>query len=183
VLHPGGPVVESPLEDRRRARSISSLKEASVRNRELKGAFLALPHQMPLPDYRVVSGFGVRVHPITGVRQRHAGVDLVSVNGDDRVFPTLPGKVIMARDYYGYGKTVIVKHNRGIESLYAHPADIHIAEGQEGDVATVLGLVGNTGVSTGKHLHFEISVGGYTVDPINVIKTAQYVQQAKIELR
>ena len=66
-----------------------------------------------------------------------------------------------------------------METLYAHLASIKVREGQEVDLDTVLGLVGNTGTSTGKHLHFEVSVGGYPVDPLKVINTAQYVQQAK----
>jgi len=60
-------------------------------------------------------------------------------------------------------------------------ASINVKEGQDVDLSTVLGQIGNTGASTGKHLHFEVSVGSYPVDPIKVIDTAQYVQQAKIQ--
>jgi murein DD-endopeptidase MepM/ murein hydrolase activator NlpD len=157
--------------------------DVSARNRELKDILFALPHQIPLQNHRITSSYGVRVHPISRRPQLHAGVDLVPTDNDDRVFPSLPGRVILARDYNNYGKTVIVKHERGIESLYAHLDQIHVKEGQEVDITTVLGMVGNTGASTGKHLHFEISVGGYPVDPLKVIATAQYVQQAQVQNR
>lgn len=86
---------------------------------------------------------------------------------------------MLARPYNEYGNTVIISHGRGVETLYAHLAAIKVREGQDVDLDTLIGLVGNTGSSTGKHLHFEVSVGGYPVDPLKVINTAQYVQQAK----
>jgi murein DD-endopeptidase MepM/ murein hydrolase activator NlpD len=152
--------------------------EESAKNRELKDVLLALPSRMPINDHYTTSHFGVRKHPISGRPRFHAGLDLVS-RSDDRVYSVKPGKVILARDYNDYGNTVIVRHERGIETLYAHLASLGVKEGQEVDTLTVLGMVGNTGASTGKHLHFEISVGGYPVDPLKVITTAQNVQQAQ----
>lgn len=152
--------------------------EQSAKNRELKDILQALPAKMPVSDYYTTSHFGIRKHPISGRPRFHAGVDLVT-RSDDRVYPVRSGKVILARYYNNYGNTVIVRHERGIETLYAHLERIDVQEGQEVDSASVLGLVGNTGASTGKHLHFEVSVGGYPVDPIKVISTAQHVQQAK----
>lgn len=156
---------------------VSFLEEAAD-NRALGEIMGALPANMPVGGHRLTSTFGVRKHPLLGSPRLHAGVDLVP-HTDDRVFPTKEGRVVLARDYSNYGKTVIVRHDRGIESLYAHLDQIHVKEGQEVDRATLLGMVGNTGASTGKHLHFEISVGGYPVDPLKVIRTAQYVQQVK----
>lgn len=155
---------------------------ASAKNSDLKDILMALPHQIPVNDHRLTSSYGIRTHPISGRPSFHAGIDLVS-NKDDRVFPSLPGKVIVARPYNNYGNTVIIRHERGVETLYAHLADIRVREGQEVDTSDVLGMIGNTGASTGKHLHFEISIGGYPVDPLKVIATAQYVQQAKVESR
>lgn len=147
-------------------------------NRALKDIMLALPANMPVHDHRLTSTFGIRKHPLLGAPRLHAGIDLVP-HTDDRVYPTKVGKVVLARDYSNYGNTVIVRHDRGIESLYAHLDRVSVTEGQEVDRNTVLGWVGNTGASTGKHLHFEISVGGYPVDPLKVIKTAQHVQLIK----
>lgn len=155
-----------------------SFTEQTARNRALKDVLLSLPVRYPVTDYYVSSGFGMRSHPISGRPRFHAGVDLVT-RSDDRVFPAKEGKVVLARDYHTYGKTIILRHERGIETLYAHLDQIYVKEGQEVDFDTVLGLVGNTGASTGKHLHFEVTVGGFPVNPLQVIRTAQNVQQAQ----
>ena len=154
------------------------LSEEIAKNHALMDVLMALPAKMPLDDFSIASSFGIRVHPLTGKPKLHMGVDLVSRNGDE-IRPVKLGKVVLARTYQDYGNTVIVRHERGIETLYAHLADIRVREGQEVDLTTVLGLVGNTGSSTGKHLHFEVSVGGYPVDPQKVIETAYYVQKNK----
>lgn len=155
-----------------------SFSEQSARNRDLKDVLMALPTRYPVDDYYVSSRFGMRNHPISGRPRFHAGVDLVT-RSDDRVFPAKEGKVVLARDYHTYGKTIILRHERGIETLYAHLDKIFVEEGQEVDFDTVIGHVGNTGASTGKHLHFEVTVGGFPVDPLKVINTAQNVQQAQ----
>jgi murein DD-endopeptidase MepM/ murein hydrolase activator NlpD len=154
--------------------------EQSAANRELRDVLSALPSSMPVQDHVITSRFGIRNHPISGRPKFHAGIDLIS-KGDDNIYPARAGKVILARPYNDYGLTVIVNHGRGVETLYAHMASINVKEGQDVDLSTVLGQIGNTGASTGKHLHFEVSVGSYPVDPIKVIDTAQYVQQAKIQ--
>lgn len=133
---------------------------------------------MPVVNYGITSRYGIRTHPITQRPSFHAGIDLVT-RGDDRVYPAKEGRVILARNYNNYGNTVVVRHERGIETLYAHLASIAVQEGQEVDQQTLLGMVGNTGASTGKHLHFEVSVGGYPVDPLKVMQAAEYVQQAQ----
>jgi murein DD-endopeptidase MepM/ murein hydrolase activator NlpD len=155
-----------------------ALQDTSARHRELKDVLLALPSTMPLKQYDITSGFGIRKHPISGQPRFHAGIDLTSDHSDD-VYPVKPGKVVLARNYQNYGNTVIIQHARGVETLYAHLHRIDVKEGQEVDTETVIGLVGNTGASTGKHLHFEVSVGGYPVDPEKVIKTASYVRQTQ----
>lgn len=147
-------------------------------NLALNEILMALPSRMPVSDHDLTSMFGIRKHPIHGEPRLHAGIDLVP-HSDDRVFPAKPGKVVLARPYAAYGNTVVVRHDRGVESLYAHLDNIAVREGQDVSETTLLGMVGNTGSSTGKHLHFEITVGGYPVDPLKVIKTAQNVQLVK----
>lgn len=152
--------------------------ENSTTNRALHDVLNALPTQLPIADHVLTSTFGIRNHPVHGKPLFHAGIDLVSNSSDD-VFAAKAGMVVLARPYNNYGNTVIVRHERGVETLYAHLATITVKEGQQVDLHTLLGVMGNTGASTGKHLHFEVSVGGYPVDPLKVINTAQYVQQAK----
>ncbi len=154
------------------------LSEEIAKNHDLMDVLNALPAKMPLGDFSTSSSFGIRTHPITGRPKFHTGVDLVTGSSDD-VHATKDGKVVLARSYQDYGNTVIIRHERGLETLYAHLARIDVKEGQDVDLNTVIGLVGNTGSSTGKHLHFEVSVGGYPVDPQKVIETAYYVQKSK----
>ncbi len=154
------------------------LAEEIAKNHSLMAVLNALPAAMPLGEFLTTSSFGIRTHPITGRPKFHTGIDLVPNRGDE-VRPAKLGKVVLARSYQDYGNTVIVRHERGIETLYGHLADLRVQEGQEVDLRTVLGMVGNTGASTGKHLHFEVSVGGYPVDPQKVIDTAHYVQKIK----
>lgn len=154
------------------------LAEEIAKNHSLMEVLNALPAAMPLAEFSTTSSFGIRTHPITGRPKFHTGIDLVPSRGDE-VRPAKVGKVVLARSYQDYGNTVIVRHERGIEMLYGHLADLRVQEGQDVDLRTVLGMVGNTGSSTGKHLHFEVSVGGYPVDPQKVIDTAHYVQKIK----
>ena len=154
------------------------LSEEIAKNHALMDVLNALPAKMPLNDFSTSSSFGIRTHPITGRPKFHTGIDLVA-DGTDEVRAAKVGKVVLARSYQDYGNTVIIRHERGIETLYAHLANLLVKEGQDVDLTTVLGLVGNTGASTGKHLHFEVSVGGYPVDPQKVIETAFHVQKNK----
>lgn len=154
------------------------LSEEIAKNHALMNVLNALPAKMPLGDFSTSSSFGIRTHPITGRPKFHTGIDLIAGSSDE-VRPAKVGKVVLARSYQDYGNTVIIRHERGIETLYAHLADLKVQEGQDVDMTTVIGLVGNTGSSTGKHLHFEVSVGGYPVDPQKVIETAFYVQKNK----
>jgi murein DD-endopeptidase MepM/ murein hydrolase activator NlpD len=148
-----------------------------VTNRSLRDVLFALPNKMPVSDYSLTSDFGIRKHPISGLSNFHTGVDLLSETEDDNVHPVKPGIVVLAKYHSQYGNTVVVRHSNGIESLYGHLANMKVEVGDKVTTETVLGRVGNTGVSTGKHLHLEILVGGYPVNPQKVIRTAQYVQQ------
>jgi murein DD-endopeptidase MepM/ murein hydrolase activator NlpD len=172
--HTGG--VDSPRDDMTNPLLRGVFFTEVEKNRALMDVLTALPSAMPLKDFSLSSTFGMRSHPVTGRPKFHMGVDLVPSSSDE-VRPAKVGKVVMAHDYQDYGNTVIIRHDRGIETLYAHLANINVREGQDVDVDTVIGTVGNTGSSTGKHLHFEVSVGGYPVDPLKVIETAFYVQK------
>jgi murein DD-endopeptidase MepM/ murein hydrolase activator NlpD len=147
-------------------------------NRGLREVLYALPSRMPVSNYSVSSDFGIRQHPLSGRSHFHTGLDLLSLTGDDKVFAVKPGIVVMAEYHPQYGNTVVIRHLNGVESLYAHMAQLQVKVGDKVTTQTLLGYIGNTGESsTGKHLHFEILVGGYPVNPQKVIRTAQYVQQ------
>lgn len=153
-------------------------------NRGLREVLYALPSAMPVPNYSVTSDFGVRRHPVTGQTHFHTGVDMLSQTGDEKVHPVKPGVVVLAQFHTQYGNTVVVRHTNGVESLYAHLANINVKLGDKVTQESVLGNIGSTGSSsTGKHLHLEILIGGYPVNPQKVIRTAQYVQQIQNQQR
>ena len=153
-------------------------------NRGLREVLYALPSTMPVPNYSVTSDFGVRRHPLTGQTHFHTGVDMLSQTGDEKVHPVKPGVVVLAQFHTQYGNTVVVRHTNGVESLYAHLANINVKLGDKVTNESVLGTIGSTGSSsTGKHLHLEILIGGYPVNPQKVIRTAQYVQQIQNQQR
>jgi len=153
-------------------------------NRGLREVLYALPSTMPVPNYSVTSDFGVRRHPLTGQTHFHTGVDMLSQTGDEKVHPVKPGVVVLAQFHTQYGNTVVVRHTNGVESLYAHLANINVKLGDKVTNESVLGNIGSTGSSsTGKHLHLEILIGGYPVNPQKVIRTAQYVQQIQNQQR
>jgi murein DD-endopeptidase MepM/ murein hydrolase activator NlpD len=153
-------------------------------NRGLREVLYALPSKMPVPNYSVTSDFGVRRHPVSGQTHFHTGLDMLSQTGDEKVHPVKPGVVVLAQFHTQYGNTVVIRHTNGVESLYAHLSNIEVKLGDKVTTESVLGNIGSTGSSsTGKHLHLEILIGGYPVNPQKVIRTAQYVQQIQNQQR
>ena len=115
--------------------------------------------------------------PLTsfGLSQRfhlgHPGVDLTSPNGTP-VFPVADGWVAwVTSSLWGYGKHLLVQHDKGIQSLYAHLSAINVKQGDTVTKDTQLGAVGSTGWSTGNHLHLEIYQDGNPVNPLDALPT------------
>lgn len=115
----------------------------------------------------ITSYFGMRTHPITGVNKLHAGIDIASdgVNLTQTV-SIKEGTVLFADALSTYGNVVIIDHGNGLQSRYAHLARIDVIRGQDVAQGQVVGLIGNTGGSTGPHLHFEIRINGIAYDPL-----------------
>lgn len=122
------------------------------------------PGRRPSVRMVVTSGFGKRVHPITRKVTSHDGIDLSAPKGT-RILASRSGKVTFAGEADGYGLLVIVDHGQGVETRYAHASAMLVKEGQEVKAGQVIAKVGNTGRSTGPHLHFEIRRHGRPVDP------------------
>ena len=116
----------------------------------------------------VTSGYGYRVHPITGTRRLHTGLD-ISAGSGTTIYAAGAGNVIWADWYGGYGKTVIVDHGGGLTTLYAHQSTINVSVGSSVSSSSVVGYVGSTGFSTGPHLHFETREWGTPVNPMNYL--------------
>lgn len=113
----------------------------------------------------VVSGFGMRVHPVLGYARMHSGVDIDCANGAP-VGSSASGTVSYAAWSGGYGNFVMVDHGDGLATAYAHLSRILVSQGQSVSQGQEVGKVGSTGMSTGPHLHFEVRVNGQPVDPM-----------------
>jgi murein DD-endopeptidase MepM/ murein hydrolase activator NlpD len=116
----------------------------------------------------VSSEFGMRVHPITGERKMHLGIDL-AVDEGVPVKATAKGKVIFAGNASGYGNLVKIDHGNGIETRYAHNSAVKVKEGDLVQRGQAIALAGHSGVATGDHLHYEVRVNGQPVDPRNYL--------------
>ncbi len=105
----------------------------------------------------------------SGYQIFHTGIDIANANAKvgDPINPMLPGKVIYAGEiFWGYGKHIIIDHGNNITTVYGHLDKIFVVKGQEiTTTKQVIGRMGNTGWSTGPHLHFEIRVFGIPVNP------------------
>lgn len=117
----------------------------------------------PLPG-RITSDFGWRNDPFTGEREWHAGID-IGGNIGDPVSAAWDGKVAFAGEKDGYGNLVVLEHEGGWRSYYAHAEDIDVEVGQIVSSGSKIATVGNTGRSTGPHLHFEIRQGELAWNP------------------
>lgn len=117
----------------------------------------------------ISSKYGYRVHPITKKWSMHRGVDIAAPVGT-RVYAIADGQVIMARRNGSAGNEIRIKHANGIESRYLHMHNRTVKVGDKVRAGQLIGTVGNTGRSTGPHLHFELRIGGKSVNPTKLIK-------------
>lgn len=113
---------------------------------------------------RISSQFGWRADPFTGATKFHQGVDIAMAYGRD-VKAAASGKVSFAGTQSGYGNTVVIDHADGRQTRYAHLSETLVKAGETVQEGSVVGKSGNSGRSTGPHLHFEVLVHGRPVDP------------------
>jgi murein DD-endopeptidase MepM/ murein hydrolase activator NlpD len=119
----------------------------------------------PVTGYPISSGFGMRYHPILHCYRMHTGIDFAAPIGTP-IHAVADGRVLWATWRGGYGRCIILLHNAGVATLYGHCSDILVYPGQVVRAGQPIGATGNTGLSTGPHLHFEIRVNGLPVNPI-----------------
>ena len=115
---------------------------------------------------RMVSGFGMRIHPVYKTRKMHEGMDFTASIGTP-IYATANGTVIKSTYATGgYGKHVIIKHGEfGYQTLYAHMNQINVTKNQVVKRGEIIGYVGNTGLSVGPHLHYEVHKDGHKLNP------------------
>ena len=117
---------------------------------------------------KITSQFGMRTHPILGVKRMHNGVDFACVR-DQPIWAAKKAKVVFTGTKGYYGKTVILEHEGPVLTLYAHLNELLVSTGMEVATGDLIGKCGTTGRSTGNHLHFEVRTGGEAKDPMIVL--------------
>lgn len=156
------------------ATQLTKLQETSDLFKNNKNAILYYPTIAPVKtkDFIYVSSpYGWRDHPTEKQILFHEGID-ISANVGSEVFSTAQGRIVkIMYSKYGYGNRIVIKHGYGFETLYAHLGTISVKTGQWVRKNQLIGTVGNTGRSTGPHLHYEIHKYGEPRDPMGYFYT------------
>jgi murein DD-endopeptidase MepM/ murein hydrolase activator NlpD len=178
----GGPLipVNMGLQDQV-SEKIEKILEAQDAFEKMRHEALQLPLHMPLQTIsRMTSGFGIRRDPFRHTIAMHAGVDF---KGDlnSSVYATADGRVNIAGWEGAYGRMVEILHDNGVATRYAHLSSITVAVGDKVKRGDVVGRLGNTGRSTGPHLHYETRVRGRAVDPVRFWQTSNAIQELSQE--
>ena len=147
--------------------SIAKLNQVAKNVSVYKEFLPLLPTLWPIEgDYGIVTGeFGPNIHPIRNILYLHKGIDLVYYRGAD-IRATADGKVIEAvKGNSDFGNYITIRHEYGFYTKYAHLDSIKVKEGDLVKQGQYIGDLGNTGLSTGPHLHYEIRIGSQVIDP------------------
>lgn len=144
-------------------KALASMRELSELLDRESARLARTPSRRPTRGY-TSSGFGVRTDPFTGLSQRHAGLDFSAEVGTE-VRATADGTVRFAATHGAYGQLVEIDHGFGLTTRYAHLSQIDVKAGQKVGRGSPIGRVGNTGRSTGPHLHYEVRLLGVPRDP------------------
>lgn len=173
----GGPLIElfgakGHSLDPRFQRLGVSLARMDALERGLAG----LPQHTPASLDYISSGFGYRADPFTGGAAFHAGLDFKGPIGAP-IYAAATGRVSFVGVQQGYGNVVEIDHGNGLLTRYAHMSGFRARVGQPVQAGQVIGLIGNTGRSTGPHLHFEVRINDRAINPRPFLEASSHVQQ------
>jgi murein DD-endopeptidase MepM/ murein hydrolase activator NlpD len=162
-------IEESKIEQERRIQALKDEAQKRIESAKISAiqkAFLinGIPNGKPLQYRRVSSPFGYRVHPVTKVKDFHAGIDLSAKIGTP-IYAPANGVVEYAKNKGAYGKFLLIAHAYGFKTAYGHLSRYAVKSGQYVTKGQLIGYVGNTGRSTGPHLHYEIRYLNKWVNP------------------
>jgi murein DD-endopeptidase MepM/ murein hydrolase activator NlpD len=132
-----------------------------------KSMLLCTPSIWPTRGW-ISSGFGYRISPFTNEKEFHRGLDICNRMGAPIIAPS-DGVVASVGWDFGYGKTLVIKHGYGLKTKYAHLSKILVRKGEVVKRGQEIGMVGNSGRSTGPHLHYEVHLNGVPVNPLQYI--------------
>jgi len=145
---------------------LSKLHPSDTSIPHLDSILLCIPSITPIEKKYIkrIRPFGERIHPVYKTKDFHTGIDF-SARLKIPIVSTGNGIVIFVGVKNGYGNTVMIDHGYGYKTLYGHIHSFKVKDGQEVKKGEVIGLVGNTGTSTGSHVHYEVIKEGKIVNP------------------
>ncbi|GAA0871402.1 M23 family metallopeptidase [Gangjinia marincola] len=147
-----------------------SLDEIAQLASEKEDLLEAIPAIQPVQNKdlsRMASGYGMRMHPILKYRRMHNGMDFTAPTGTP-IYAT--GNGVVKRNTAnsgGYGNLIVIDHGFGYETFYAHLSKSSVKNGQKITRGEIIGYIGNTGLSAGPHLHYEVHKNGVPINPVN----------------
>jgi murein DD-endopeptidase MepM/ murein hydrolase activator NlpD len=150
----------------------ASKQEASLQTlieyfEDKRSLYAATPAVWPIRGW-VTSPFGNRISPITGMKQFHEGIDIAAQIGTPVVAPA-DGVVIKADFESGYGNIVELSHGYGLKTVFGHNSQFNVKPGQHVKRGDIIAYSGNSGSSTGPHVHYEVRVNGLPVNPVRYL--------------
>ncbi len=133
--------------------------------------FTDIPNIWPIKNGigHISMAFGQNIHPITQQWYIHKGLDFSTWRSGDPVIATANGQVVTVGYDESFGNNVIIKHKHGIYTRYAHLSTIRVHKGDMVTQRQVIGTIGQTGIATGPHLHYEVHIGSSVVDPAKYV--------------
>lgn len=176
----GGPLTPLAISTKGEPADATSLKANEMlaeldKVNMLRIAAERMPFVLPVrTSYRMTSGYGWRRHPTSGKGRMHDGMDLAASTGTP-LYATADGVVTFVGWAGGYGRVIKIQHALGFETRYAHLLKFRVKKGQRVSRGDRIGDMGSSGRSTGPHVHYEVRIGGKSVNPMKYIKAARNV--------
>ena len=169
------------------SKSYDNLLEMAVSKEKMLSS---IPNIQPISNKsleRTASGWGYRIHPIYKIKKFHQGIDFTAPTGTE-IYVTGDGTIEKTESSKrGYGNSIVVNHGYGVKTLYGHLDKFNVRNGQKVKRGEVIGFVGNTGLSTAPHLHYEVIRNGEKVNPINYffndLSAAEYDLMIELSMR
>jgi murein DD-endopeptidase MepM/ murein hydrolase activator NlpD len=164
-------LLDTPMSEYRVSKILENFRKLDT----FRIALENMPLKTPVRQrFNLTSGFGRRTDPVNNRSAFHKGVDLASVKGTP-VYAPSDGTVIMVSIQRGYGKVIKIRHALGFETVYGHLDSFNVKVGQKVHGGDHIGNMGNTGRSTGSHLHYEILYNKVAMNPWKFMKAGRYV--------
>lgn len=145
-----------------------SLEDLVERLEAKRERLASMPSIQPTKEGWITSAFGMRTSPFTGRRHFHKGLDIAADYGTEIIAPAR-GRVVFSGRKGALGRTVILDHGYGTRTTFGHSKELYVKKGDLVERGMVIAAVGNSGRSTGPHLHYTVSVQGKAVDPQDFI--------------